>query len=129
MKRIISLLVIVVVLVLAFFRFKSDLLVVFDQLNIEYSLCDFGDECVVISIEGVDYNYIIDALDLEIVNKKEIADRLVVEGYSSKIHDYITINNRKINIQLSIVEDMLFVGNPLIYNSFWNLCIKEKYMV
>lgn len=61
---------------------------------------------------------VIDCLKVEIHSKKVIADRLIIEGYSHLISDYIVIGELKTNIQISVTDDEMIVGSPLIYGSF-----------
>lgn len=61
---------------------------------------------------------VIDCLQVEIHSKKMIADRLVIEGYSHLIPDYVVVGQLKTNIQISVTDDEMIVGSPLICSSF-----------
>lgn len=82
-----------------------------------------SDNCVRLSdsayeiIDG-DYLKTLDDLNICIVNKFCIDDRLIIEGYSNLIKDYVVINNQKVNVQISIADDIVLLGVPLIKNSF-----------
>lgn len=57
-------------------------------------------------------------LNMEIHSKKEVSDRTIIEGYTSKISNYIVVNNLKTNIQISYNDDGVIIGTPLIDGSF-----------
>ena len=76
-----------------------------------------NDENIVLEVTG-DYMEFVELLDIKIDKNFEIEDRLILEGYSAMLSNYICIDNRKINIQLSICDDSFIVGYPLIKNSF-----------
>ena len=61
---------------------------------------------------------ILKELSIEIHSKKEVSDRTIIEGYTSKISDYIVVNNFKTNIQISYNDVGVIVGTPLIDESF-----------
>ena len=69
-------------------------------------------------LSGVNYNELIEKLNVEIVNENIIADRLVIEGYVSSIDNHIVLKGRKVNIQMSITDDNIVLGIPLISGSF-----------
>lgn len=72
----------------------------------------------VIEMSMADYDKLIKVLDLEIVSSKDISGRTIVEGYSSKLKDNVVIDNRKVNIQMSIFDNKIIIGYPLISGSF-----------
>lgn len=61
---------------------------------------------------------LLSSLDVEIVSKNKVEDRIIIEGYSPKINNGILVNGFKINLQLSISDNVVIVGSPLIYGSF-----------
>jgi hypothetical protein len=75
------------------------------------------DENVVLNVCG-DYMKLLKLLGVVVNKKIHLEDRVVIEGYTPKLNNFININGRKINIQLSIVGDNFLVGYPLIENSF-----------
>jgi len=76
-------------------------------------------DCQIITIECFDnVDKLIDDLSIEVHNKKTINDRLLIEGYTHFIGDYILINDIKTNIQISVFDSKLIVGSPLICDSF-----------
>ena len=107
-------------MVLLYFYSDRNLLNVLASSEVDYVLLNVmkNDNCVVVCVGGVDYIDIINALEIEVVVKKEISNRLVVEGYTRNINNYVCIDDYKINIQMSITKDTLIIGSPLIYNSF-----------
>lgn len=72
-----------------------------------------------VSIIEEDLDQFLNKINLQNCNKFFIEDRLIIEGYSSKINDYIVINNNKINIQISVCDNRCLIGSPVIKNSFW----------
>lgn len=86
----------------------------YDEVNIDRS-----NDCEIIEIvDKIDYRRIINELNIEISNIDEVSDRIIIEGYTNKVNNYILINNKKINIQMSVSSDKIIIGSPLIYNSF-----------
>lgn len=61
---------------------------------------------------------ILNCLDLEIHSENLVADRMILEGYSQKLNNYVVVNNLKTNIQIAISDDEIIVGYPLISGSF-----------
>jgi hypothetical protein len=89
-------------------RFINDKLLSLDCSVL--SNCEYEFDC--------DYTEILDAFNVCVVNQFYINDRLIIEGYSNDITDYVVINNQKINMQISVSDDMCILGVPLIKNSF-----------
>lgn len=77
---------------------------------------DLGDG--VIKIGLIDYNDFVDELDINIISEFEVSDRVIIEGYSSRFKDYIVVDGFKVNIQMSVFEDSVVIGSPLINGSF-----------
>lgn len=84
--------------------------------NVE--LCDDEGDFQVVEISNEKIDQLISDINLQIINRFEIEDRIIIEGYTDVLKDYTLINNIKINIQISIGEDFCLVGYPLIKNSF-----------
>ncbi len=114
MKKYISLLFIICMLVFVFYRSYYDFEV---GLNLSGIYGEWLDKNT-IRVEGINYNDILDKLDVEITNKFDVSDRLIIEGYSSRFTDYILVDSYRVNIQMSICEDYILLGSPLIKNSF-----------
>lgn len=119
MKRMVSLIIVfVIVLLLYFFNFTNLNLMLkvqgFDVENFEYN-----DNYQTLELDASSLNKLTSFLNLEVVNKNEISDRVIIEGYSYKLKDYVVINGRKVNIQLSIFDNKIIMGYPLINGSFW----------
>lgn len=60
----------------------------------------------------------LDKIDINILSKKCLEDRVIIEGYTDKIVGYRVLNNCKVNLQISISEDCVILGSPLITGSF-----------
>lgn len=92
-------------------------------------VCVMGDVCSCIVISDnynsqvvkfgkVDFEYVNKCLNVEIVRKFYVGNNLIIEGYTSLLKKYKIINNRKINIQISVSGDECLIGYPLIKSSF-----------
>ena len=80
----------------------------------------------VIEIDANNYDDFINELDVDIISKFEVSDRVIIEGYSPRIKDYLVINGFKVNVQISISDDSVIIGSPLINGSFWKLHVLNK---
>lgn len=57
-------------------------------------------------------------LNLKIISCEEIAGRLVLTGFSSKLRKFNYVNGKRVNVQISLSTDIVKVGSPLILGSF-----------
>lgn len=118
MKRFFALIIIAVISIGMFFLSKTNLNLMIESCGVgvdKFVVC--GDSQTV-EINSKAYLKIKNLLNLEVVEKNEIAGRTIIEGYSNKLKNYVVINNRKVNIQISICDDKMIVGYPLINGSF-----------
>ena len=60
----------------------------------------------------------LDSLNVFIISRMYIEDRMIIEGYSNQINDYVVLNNNRINVQISVANNECIFGVPLIRNSF-----------
>ena len=81
-------------------------------------ILDNDDMSQVIKINLEDYEDLISKLDVFVVSKNVLDDRIIIEGYTNKLKNFNVINNNKINIQISLFDNVCLVGYPLIKNSF-----------
>ena len=114
MKRIVPFATILIIIILYSISTKSNLVNVlkFD----DFELLNMGDEIVI--YDEIDCDELLNDLMLEVYSNEVISDRIIIEGYSHKIKNYIVIDNRKVNVQISISDDSIIIGSPLISNSF-----------
>lgn len=70
-------------------------------------------------IKSDDYVNVIEKLNLSISKFKNVSGRLIIEGYSDKISNHVVIDNKKVNVQMSISDGKIILGSPLISGSFW----------
>lgn len=119
MKRMVSLIIVfVIVFLLYFFNFTNlNLMLKVQGFDVENFV--YNDNYQTLELDASSLNKLTSFLNLEVVNKNEISDRVVIEGYSNKLKDYVVINGRKVNIQLSIFDNKIIMGYPLINGSFW----------
>ena len=117
MNRFWALIVIFVILVFAFcIECKaSQVLGVNSKINAqivnanEHEILEFNIE---------DYDKIIDDLGLEIHSCKQVSGRKIIEGYSGKLKDFVVINGMRVNVQMSITDEKIIFGYPLISGAF-----------
>ena len=72
----------------------------------------------IVKIENVDCVDVVEGLNVEVVRFFYSGESLIIEGYTSLFNDYKIINNRKVNIQISVNDNVCLVGYPLIKSSF-----------
>ena len=109
--------VFVIVLLLYFFNF-TNLNLMLKVQGFEVENFEYNDNYQTLELDASSLNKLTSFLNLEVVNKNEISDRVIIEGYSNKLKDYVVINGRKVNIQLSIFDNKIIMGYPLINGSF-----------
>ncbi len=115
-KRILLLTLLLTIMVFAFFN-PISLHGVLASGKCDYLSVSSGD-CEVVEMVAADFDKVKDILNLEIVSSREISGRTIIEGYSNKLKENVVIDNRKVNIQMSICGDKMIVGYPLINGSF-----------
>ena len=118
MRRLLFVFFIFIVFVTVMFSGNNDSLV--NALGCLNSDCDIivSNDSEIVYLSNVDYENIIDTLGLEIHYSGYISDRFIVEGYSNKLNDYIVVDGIKTNVQISVFDNQIIVGYPLIDNSF-----------
>lgn len=84
--------------------------------NVEVLIDKFDEK--LIKVNNLNIDDFIDCISLQNCKKFVIEDRVVIEGYSNKINNYIVLNDNKINIQISIFSDYCLIGCPLINIAF-----------
>jgi len=119
MKKIISIFIVFVLVILYFSTNKTTLSYLLGSFGYDVSIEYLGYSEIVTLDNEVNCDDLLRNLNLEIYSKDIISDRIVIEGYTSKINKYILINGKKTNIQISISDDEFIIGTPLIKNSFW----------
>ena len=118
MKRFISIFLVFVLMIFGYIYSSRNLNSCLCDAGIEYEIKQVDADSEVLVFSGELYKDIIDKLGVEIVSIKDIYGRKIVEGYSAKLSKFKVINERKVNIQMSLFDDKLIVGYPLIKNSF-----------
>lgn len=111
-----------------FVVFVMSFLYCFTSSNLMFGSLSRGVDCIeilsdldnekLLKINGCLVDDFVEFLDLQNYSEFIIEDRVVIEGYSNKLNNYIVTNNKKINIQISVSQDCCLVGYPLIKNSF-----------
>ena len=113
-----GLLLFVVVLSSFSFHFSYDLFDALNNCDVSFDILESNEDNQVVMISCYDFDEISNSLKLEECFKEYISDRVVIEGYSHKLNNYIVVNNRKVNIQISQFDGCCIIGYPLINNSF-----------
>ena len=119
MKKFIVFVLVISMMGLLFFVKGNNPLFGFKNMNINYEILSSNNDGFLVSFNRENLSEVLDFLELQNVSKKYISDRLIIEGYSYKVSNYVNVNNLRINIQLSVDEnDKVLCGSPLIYGSF-----------
>ena len=94
---------------------KNSLSIILDGLNIEnYAVnADYNCVCVYSSI-----NKILDVLRIDNLTTINTRSGDIYEGYSNLLYQYRVVDGKKINIQISVKNDHIILGYPLISCSF-----------
>ena len=118
MKRFFALIIIFTIALITCFYSKSTCHDILKAQGIEIQEFDYNSKNEILIFNNSYLDKIIDSLILEIYFSKEISDRVIIEGYSNKLSDYVIVNNLKINIQIAIDDEKIILGYPLIDGSF-----------
>ena len=89
-----------------------------DLANVNYDIIDFSTSNFTISMSLDEWKSVRNNIVVEEVSSSLICDRDVIEYYSPMINDYVIVNGRKVNLQVSIFDGECIVGSPLIEKSF-----------
>lgn len=115
MKRYLAIMLCIMLSILVYFGGnKLGLLDACGRAGVGYELMDKN--LVKIDVENVED--ILEYLDIETISKTSISDRVIIEGYSSKLEGYRCVDGMRVNIQISVGEDYALLGSPLINGSF-----------
>lgn len=127
MKRCVCLIVLVILAFACYcgYVLKDGYGLIVNNLNVVDSYVD--NNCQMYVIKSEDYVSIIEKLNLSISKFKSVSDRLIIEGYSDKISNHVVIDNKKVNVQMSISDGKIILGSPLISGSFWKNFKKTMY--
>ena len=90
----------------------------FKNESIDMIICENDNGYQLLKCDERFYKNVLKKLNVVIVNKYYIDDRIIIEGYTHKFKKYIISNGMKINVQLSIFDNHCLIGYPLIKNSF-----------
>ena len=97
---------------------NNSLISITQNLSINAQIIEREKDYQVVVFEEKNLDKFVSRLGLEIICKKCIEDRFVIEAYTNKLAKHMLIKNRKVNIQISIFDGKCIVGYPLIKNSF-----------
>ena len=118
MKRFVCIFLVLVVLILYYFSEPNNL-IVFAKSNLDNCVIlndEIDEKLIMISQDELDD--FLSKINLQNYREFNIEDRLIIEGYSNYINDYIIINNFKVNIQISVSNYKCLIGSPMIKQSF-----------
>lgn len=118
MKKYLSIILILLSVFLVNFHKNSSLISVASKVCNNYEIIDDNFNGQIVKVDNENLQKIMDELCVEIISKNYVCGRDIIEGYSNVLNDYIVINGRKTNIQISIIDNYILVGYPLINNYF-----------
>ena len=119
MIRFVSVVFALFLMVCLCFGYQKDTLVLYAKnVDDEVEIIDSFNDYELIKINREKLEKFINRLSLNIISKNTISDSLIIEGYTAKLNNYVVSNNTKINVQISIVDNVCLVGYPLIKKSF-----------
>ena len=118
MKKFLSIILIFFMMLMAVVNSQNSLIKILCEDGFDFEICELNNGYQVVEIFDKKIDDILLKLNAEIVDKKIVADRVVVEAYVSSLDNYVVAKNRKVNIQISATGNNLIVGYPLIKNSF-----------
>ena len=76
------------------------------------------DNNYIVTIQGADYDEVIDLFNVEVCRCNVVSNRLIIEGYTNMLSDYYVVDGVKTNIQMSVFDDLIMIGYPLLKCSF-----------
>ena len=119
MKRFLSMFTIVIVIIIVYFSSVTNLQFQLKLNNINVIKFINQNDSEIIEIDNnSNIENIKKALNLEIYSKNNICDRIVYECYSNKLNNFVVIDGKKVNLQISITDNKIIIGYPLISTSF-----------
>lgn len=107
-----------ITILLCFFKINISLLSTIKSSEISYEILDLDKDNQVVKINDFDLDKVCKNLCLEVVNSYTCEDRKIIEGYSNKLSNFIIVDGRKVNIQISTFDNSSIIGYPFIKNSF-----------
>lgn len=84
----------------------------------DFEIVELDGDSSIVLLSLSDWEKLKNDLAVEFVYVNNIADRQVIECYSSRINGGVVINGKKVNLQVAINDDKCLIGCPLIKNSF-----------
>lgn len=117
MRKYFAIILLFSLVVLSYFNVKN-LANVVNTNNISIDNIENNSSSNIMFFKIDELDNIINSLGLEIHSKNYVSDRLIIEGYSQKLSNYVVVNNLKTNIQISVDGEKIIVGYPLIKDSF-----------
>ena len=117
MRKYFAIILLFSLVVLSYFNVKN-LANIVNANNISIDYIENNSSSNIMYFEIDEFDNIINSLCLEIHSKNYVSDRLIIEGYSQKLSNYVVVNNLKTNIQISVDDEKIIVGYPLIKGSF-----------
>ena len=69
-------------------------------------------------INNIDINAFLCDINANIKEEQTLCDRHIVYAYSNVLKDFVYVNGARVNLQISVDEDRVYIGYPLIMGSF-----------
>ncbi len=87
----------------------------FCYMSNSYSSNLIGESMIVENLEPI---AAITSLNAKIIKTEQINNASIIYAYSSAINSYVTIDGKKVNLQLACYDDYCVIGWPLILGSY-----------
>ncbi len=104
----------ILICILYYFNFEKGLIVVAKNSIESFEILDNE----LIEFDDIYLDDFLSNINMDNYKEFFVEDRVIIEGYTASIIDYITVGDKKINIQISISDGKCLVGSPVIKNSF-----------
>ena len=76
------------------------------------------DSSIFAIVDKDDLSDLMNVFSFEMVGVVRLEDRIILEGYSSFLENFVVCNGQKINLQIMLNDELCVIGYPLIKNSF-----------
>jgi len=121
MKKILMLSFLCFFIILNLFIYDNQTLISFIPEVAEVLVYDKDDNGEVVTVR-CSLSDVLECNNISDIKFIELEDRLVVEGYCDSLSKFVVNDGRKMNVQMSVFDDVIVIGYPLIKKSFW-LCV------
>ncbi len=75
-------------------------------------------EGILLYISNDNLNKIQKSLNMLVFSTEEVEGKKIIQGYTEKYKDSITLRNKKVNVQIAVENGKMIVGFPMILSGF-----------